>query len=194
MLNPIIQGITEVFKRLGKFMVKWFIHLVDRLFAVSGALLFSQAPLFIQQYQHQLYGHISELKTHIAAMQKSAAFSGKTLNQYILKFIKSGDVDFASQGELMQNSIQRYEALNTGYQALIDAPIYYKPFLFFKYYDWQIGSSTYETFKWGLSFNMETLSYALLGIVFGLSVFWFLYKIIKSIKFLFASKLNANKS
>lgn len=162
-------------------MVKWVIHLVDRLFAVSGALLFSQAPLFIQQYQHQLYGHISELKTHIAAMQKSAAFSGKTLNQYILKFIKSGDVDFASQGELMQSSIQRYETLNTGYQALVESPIYYKPLLFFKYYDWDIGKSTYETFKWGLSFNMETLSYALLGTVFGLSIFWLLQKLIKFI-------------
>lgn len=162
-------------------MFKWLGGLIDRLFAVGGALTFSQFPLFMQQYQQHLSGHVTELQTQVQAMRNAASLTGKSLHQYVVKFLSSGDVDFKHQGELMNSMIQRHQSLMEGYNALHDASIYSKPFVFIKYFDWDISKSTWESFEIGFSFNIEGIAYALIGIAFGLFIFWTLRKILKGI-------------
>jgi hypothetical protein len=142
--------------------------LVDRVFSVAGAMLFFQAPFFMTQYQHQLYGHVSELQSQIQTMTKAAALTGKTLQQYVAKFLASGDTDFTSQGRIIHGIIERYQELNTSYNALQEASIYTKPYFFVKYYDWNIGISTWHSFTAGFSFTTESLVYTAAGLLFGL--------------------------
>lgn len=162
-------------------MFGWIGGLVDRVFAVAGALTFSQIPLFMQQYQQHLAGHVAELRSQVEAMKNSAALTGKSLQQYVIKFLSSEDIDFKNQGDLMNSMIQRYDKLNEGYQALQHATIYSKPITFIKYMDWDIGRSTWNSFEVGFSFSMEGASYAIVGLMLGLLLFWLLSKIFKGI-------------
>lgn len=162
-------------------MFKWVGNLVDRLFAVTGALLFSQVPLFMQQYQQQLLGHVSELKIQLDAIKKAAALSGKNLPEYVLKFLNSGDKDFIHQGELMNQMIYRHENLMSGYNALSDASLYGKPFYFIKYLDFDIAQSTWKSFDFGFAFSLESSVYAIIGIIFGLTLYWILSRSVKSL-------------
>lgn len=62
-------------------MFKWIGGLMDRACAVVGAVVFAQAPLFMQQYSQQLIGRTAELKLQVDGMKQAANLSGKTLEQ-----------------------------------------------------------------------------------------------------------------
>ncbi len=154
--------------------MKWLGELVDRVFVVVGALVFCQGPLFIQQYTQRLAGHVDELQLQIDAMHKVAKKSGKSFAQYVQKFLSSTDVDFASQGELMQGMQTRFTQLSDSLVSLQQANLFTKPFVFLKHLNFDIFSSTMWSFQPGLLLTAEGLLYALVGMLFGYSAFRFL--------------------
>lgn len=158
-------------------MIKWLGNIIDRLFAVAGALVFSQAPLFMQYYTQQLSGHVAELKLNVEAMGKIAAQSGKTLDQYVLKFMASTDPDFNLQGKLMQSMVERWTVFNENLYSMQNATVWTRPFLFIRQFDWDIARTTYHTFEVGLTFNLEGIIYAFLGLLFGYLVFMLIRKV-----------------
>src|SRR5437868_3357216 len=88
--------------------------IMDRLFVVAGALIFVQAPLLMHQYRTQLRGHVAELQIQVSMMRHHAQETGKTLEQYIHKFVSSSDTDFSYQGQLMKGMVARLESLSGG--------------------------------------------------------------------------------
>ena len=152
-------------------MLQWFEKLVDRLFGLAGAALFFQFPNFMHQYVLELKGHVAELNHVIQNLSKTASISGKTLKAYVNKFLTSQDSDFVLQGEFMNTIINRYEKLNDSYQAMTEANLYAKPWVFLKHFDWNLAESTWSTFNPGFSFSLESLGYGFFGLVFGLMVY-----------------------
>ena len=171
-------------------MWKWAINMLDRISAVIGALVFSQAPMFMQQYQQQLEGHVAELRIQIEAMRQVALQSGKDLSQFILKFTSSPDLDFSRQGDLMHKMTDRYQDFLQNSLALEQSTAMTRPFVFLSHLNQDIASSTFKTFNLGLEFSIEGLIYALLGIFFGYSFFAGLKKIFRLIFGLCLSKKN----
>lgn len=148
-------------------MGKWFTGLLDRVFAVASALCFAQIPIFMQQYQQLLYGHIAELKVQVDAMQKVAAATGKSLPEYISRFTSSGDPDFIGQGQLMNGMVERTFSLTEASHSLSSATVLEKPFVFFNHMSWDIVSSTFSSFQAGIPFSLEGFIYAFVGVLFG---------------------------
>lgn len=158
-------------------MFSWMSKIVDRLFVVAGALLFSQTPLFMQSYSHQLQGHVSELNLQIAAMRKVASHSGKSLEQYIGKFLQSPDADFSSQGQLMQGMMDRYNHLSESLLALQNATVWEKPFLFLKNFNTDIAKATWNSYEIGIPLTLEGAAFAALGMGLGYLFFLTLKKL-----------------
>jgi len=152
-------------------MIKFFSKIIDRILVVICALVFSQAPVFIQQYQMNLLGHVDELHLQVNAMKWAAEHNGKNLEQFIGKFMRSDDIDFFHQGEIMSSMISRYDSLSEALKALKNATIVTKPYYFFKYYNHEIAKSTANAFVFSLPLNLEGLTYAFIGILFGMMTF-----------------------
>jgi len=152
-------------------MWKWIINALDRVFAVIGALVFSQAPMFMQQYQQQLAGHVAELQIQIDKMKAVAMNSGKNLESYIEKFTSNSDLDFMRQGELMQKMTDRYRDFSETLLSLNQSSAFTRPFVFISNMYSDIATSTFKTFNFGLEFSLEGLIYALVGIFLGFSIF-----------------------
>jgi hypothetical protein len=151
--------------------MKLFTALIDRIIAASGALLFAQMPMFIMQYNQQLAGRAAELRLQLDAIQRIAAESGKTLPEYISKFIASKDVDFSNQGHLINQMAERFKFLVHSEQNLSSASPLVKPFVFMQQLDWEVVNSTWQHFQFGIPFNFEGLSYGLLGLLVGCFLF-----------------------
>lgn len=143
----------------------------DRILCVLGALLFLQIPQFMYQYQQQLIGHVAELSWQVESMQQTAAGSGKTLEQYIQKFEKHEDSDFSKQGKVMDTVASRWKRFTTALKALEESSIITRPWIFLYHIDFSILGSTLHSFKIGLSLTLESVIYALIGIIFGHLVF-----------------------
>lgn len=157
-------------------MFNCIIALCDRLFAVIGAIIFAQAPLFMQQYMQQVTGRGEELYQQVKAMKEAARFSGKSLDQLISKFLSSSDIDFVHQGELMQALVQRWQTLESALQSWQSSNFLEKPFVFLRHLDREVFSSTFKSFTMGLPLNLEGAVYAMIGTVAGFLLFFCLRK------------------
>lgn len=149
-------------------MVKRCIPKILERIAVSlCVILCMQLPFFITQYSHQLRGHVDELKWQVEQMGKSAAISGKPLDEYIAKFRNNSDHDFANQGVMMQAVMHRFEKLSEAWMHLKNSSSFTRPFVFVRYVEWDVFSATFSEFKTGISFTLESLVFGLLGIFLG---------------------------
>lgn len=148
-------------------MLKWLDGLMDRIFAVIGAVILAQAPLFMQQYVHQLIGREAELRLQVDAIKHAANLSGKTLEELTRKFIENSDIDIARQGEVMLSMVTRWHNLSDALTAMQESSLWSRPIVFIHHLNADAFWSTLNTFKMGLPLNLEGGIYALIGIVAG---------------------------
>lgn len=156
--------------------------LFDRLSVVIGAFLGSQIPAFMQQYTQRLAGHVAELQILVDEMNKMAAHTGKTLEQYTQKFLTSSDVDFVVQGQFMLTIEERWKNLSTSLAYLTDSSMWTRPYVFLKEMNYDIAQSTFHSFQPSINLSIEGMSYTLVGIL----VAFFIYQgIIKSLQLMY---------
>ncbi|MBA3602311.1 MAG: DUF2937 family protein [Parachlamydiaceae bacterium] len=160
-------------------MTYWLVSLLDRVFAVCGALICVQAPMYIQQYGHQLSGRVAELKLQVKGMLNAAAEGSKTLPQYINRFLESGDSDFMRQGKLMLSSAERYDELSGALSSLNQSSVVSRPFIFLRDLNWDIATTTFSDFQPGISFTVEGIAYGLVGVCLGYGLFYLLSKVVR---------------
>lgn len=163
-------------------MIKWLGGLLDRSFAVAGAVVFAQAPLFMQQYTQQMIGRAAELNLQVDAMRKSAGLSGKTIEQLSQKFMENADPDIMRQGEMMLATVGRWHNVTDGLVAMQESSIWSRPFAFLYHMNTEAFVSTLHEFRMGLPLNMEGGVYAVLGVVAGYVVFAVFRSVFRVIK------------
>ncbi len=156
--------------------MQFFLKIIDRLFMIAGAFLFLQAPQFINAYSQQMEGHVTELHLQIDAIKKAAAQSGKTLEQYISKFVMNSDSDFNLQGRFMQGVIERFSQLSQGLSSLKSAKVWERPFVFVRYLNLEIAQATLNSYAIGLPLTWEGGVYACIGALLGFLLFYVLKK------------------
>lgn len=152
-------------------MLSFISKIIDRTLVIAGALIFSQAPVFMLQYHQMLVGHVNELNIQVNAIKTNALQVNKPLETYIDKFLNNSDIDFRLQGELMQSTVERWHVLNDGLVSLQNASLWERPFIFFKYLNWNIATSTLNNYKINLPLTVEGGIYAFLGMLIGYAFF-----------------------
>lgn len=152
------------------------LKLIDRVFAVTGAVLFMQAPQFIQSYTHVLYGHLAELNWELDQMRTFVQKSGKTIEGLVNKFLSSNDMDIVFQGELIEKLIGREKNFTLALKALNAANPLTKPFVFVRYADKDLMRETWVHFKLGLPVTFEALAWGFFGLLAGYFLFRLLHR------------------
>ena len=155
--------------------------MIDRVIALSGALLFSQAPMFIHQYTQNLSGHVAELNIQIQSLRNVASSTGKSLPEYVAKFTESSDIDFQAQGKWINALTDRFHSINDSLGALQDSSLLTRPLLFIRHCYLDVVEQTYHDFTPGIPFSIEGAAYAFVGMVLFSSLFWMLKLCIRRI-------------
>lgn len=148
-------------------MRQFFTGLLDKVFALVFAFLFCEIPQFMREYVLCLQGHVAESMRLIQSLEQSAALTQKDLSQYVQKFLSQTDPDFVSLGTLMQKLIDRNQELVHAMNSMASANLFSKPFVFLSTLQKDVFQETFQAFIPGISFNIETLVYAFLGLCFG---------------------------
>lgn len=139
--------------------------LLDRLLCVLGAIGFSQAPEFMQQYLQRLGGHLDEARRHLHQFQQAAEQSGLTLDRLIVQTSTNSDTAVAKLGAVMTNTVERVESLESAHYALAHASLWSRPFVFMRHLDPSIAHATWSVFKPAVPTTVEGLIYALCGML-----------------------------
>lgn len=140
---------------------------MSRVLVILCILSFSQLPVFVDQYRIRLQGHLAESQRQVEAFQTAATTGGKSLDQYIAKFLEQADADFKHQGTLMQGAMERNQFLQNACNALQDANPFLRPVVFIRYLDNQILAEAWRSFTPGLSLSVHVAVWALVGCAFG---------------------------
>jgi len=161
--------------------MKFFSNLFDKVFAVCGAIAFCQAPLVMQQYSLRLAGHLEENALAYQQIVNLAKSNQKSIQEYLDVFVQNSDPVLSSQGKFLQDVCMRHFSLVDAWQSLQDATPLTKPFIFFKHIDFEILRSTLSSFSPGFAFNVETVIYGLIGLLFGTLCYYFICKMFSSL-------------
>ena len=146
--------------------------IVDRVLCVAGAVAFSQAPEFMQQYLQRLGGSLDEARHIVGKYEDAAQQAGKPLADYIAQISASPDTAAAPLGGVMENAVERMNDLAAAQAALQDASVFTRPFAFFANVDAQIAKNTWLAFKPAVPTTVEGLVYALVGIGVILGIYY----------------------
>jgi uncharacterized protein (DUF1778 family) len=160
-----------------KKILSLFDGILDRIFSVIGAAVFSQIPEFMQQYIQRLGGHVDEAQHHVGLIKKAAKLSGHSLSTYIETFITDTDPTIVQQGQLIQRTIERARELAEALQAISNASVFTKPFIFLAKIRYPIAKATLENFQPAVPITVENLIYALIGLFFALGFYQFVVKL-----------------
>ncbi|MBI2814860.1 MAG: DUF2937 family protein [Opitutae bacterium] len=142
-----------------------FDSLTDRILCVLGAVLFSQGPEFMQQYLQRLGGHLDEARRQLAIFQSTAAQAGAALEQFIRQTGANSDPGTARLGGVMSDAVERAGTLQSAHDALVQAAVWERPFVFLRHLDLEIARATGASYRPAVPTTLEGLVYALAGML-----------------------------
>ncbi|MFW6347757.1 MAG: DUF2937 family protein, partial [Cyclonatronaceae bacterium] len=155
--------------------------LLDRIFAVMGAMAAAQFPQFVQQYLQRLAGHAAEARRLLARYEQAAEDVGMGFEAYVQRFSNDPDSTIAGQGQIMTELSERAASLQEAVAALQNSHALNRPFVFLNHLDTEIAYQTLLIFQPGVPTTPEGGLYALTGIALGLLCFnglkWPVWKI-----------------
>ena len=157
--------------KLGRKMFDAGDTFIDRVLCVLGAVLFSQAPEFMQQYLQRLGGHLDEARRQLAHFQQVATQAGITLDRLISQTSASPEPTVAKLGGVIGETVARVDTLAAAQAALQDASLWTRPFVFLRHLDPAIARATWSIFKPAVPTTAEGLVYALAGMLVLLGVY-----------------------
>jgi hypothetical protein len=158
--------------KIGRALLGTGEKLLDRALCVAGAVLFSQAPEFMQQYLQRLGGHLDEARRQLAQFKNVASQSGLSLEQFIAQTNTNTDHAVAKLGGVMSEAGARVEHLETAQAAITHASPLSRPFVFLQHVDAEIANATWSIYKPAVPTTLEGLLYALLGMTVLLGLYY----------------------
>ena len=147
-------------------------RLLDRILCVVGAVVFSQAPEFMQQYLQRLEGHLDEARLTLGKFREAAAQSGMTLAQLVAGAGQNPDPSMQKVGGVIQGAVQRVDELSAADAALRGASIWTRPFVFAGHIDWGIAKATWAIYRPAVPTTGEGFLYSGLGIGVALALYY----------------------
>jgi Protein of unknown function (DUF2937) len=140
-------------------------RLLDRVLCVVGAVVFSQAPEFMQQYLQRLEGHLDEARLVLSRFKDAATQSGMSLDQLVSGAVQNPDPAMGKLGGVIRESMTRVDALTAADAALRGASVWTRPFVFLAHVDRGIARATLSIYRPAVPTTAEGFLYAGIGIV-----------------------------
>lgn len=160
-------GWTKPFQMIGRTGET----LLDRVLCVVGAVVFSQAPEFMQQYLQRLGGHLDEAARQLRQFEHVATQSGESVSAFAARAQASTDTVMARMGDIVAGTITRVDELGAAVAALRDATPWSRPFVFLEHLDTEIAQATWGVFKPAVPTTLEGALYAAAGMIVFLALY-----------------------
>lgn len=149
-------------------MKTMFLSVLEKIICAACIFAFCQFPAFFDEYLMRLSGHVAECTKMVDSLEAAAAASHKELSAYIASFQTSREPDVQNFAVVVHSFVEREKSLEQAKNSLQNASILAKPFLFIRYMDSDIVNETITNFRMQLSFSLETVFYAIIGLCFSL--------------------------
>lgn len=155
----------------GPGFLRLFDGAIDRILCVIGAVLFSQGPEFMQQYLQRLGGHLDESRRQLAQFHGAAAHAGVPFETFVQQTSANSDAGLSRLGGIMHETMVRTDDLQAAHDALLQASLWSRPFVFLRHVDIEIARATAGIYRPAVPTTLEGLIYASVGMLFFLTLY-----------------------
>jgi hypothetical protein len=163
---------TTVMRGFLSYPARFVDRLLDRVMAIVGAIGFSQAPGFIDNYLQRLGGHVAEAQRNVATWQTIADKSAHgDLHALIALYRVSDKTEVLEAGRKCTADVLRLEDLVSALDAIVAAPPWSRAVAFLRHLDADIARATAAQFVPTIPLNVEGLCYAIAGLMLALCVY-----------------------
>jgi hypothetical protein len=132
---------------------------------LAGAVVLSQAPRFVQEYEQRLGGALQEARRQLAEHERLAAREGLSLDAFAHRLTASPDRTVAGIGALLGEQAERAASLARQAQALESAGHLAKPFVLLRRHDRELLAATWAKYRYTLTLDP---AFAAAGALLGL--------------------------
>lgn len=142
--------------------MRWVLNKIDSLvgtiIAAVAGLMASQVIAFINAYLQRLGGHLDEARLGLHSKNVAGAISDETLRAQITAHMQ-----------------ERIDTLEAAQQAIEQAGVFTRPFVFFRHLDQDIALATAQAFHLAVPIEVQSLIFGGAGIVLG----WVVWELLK---------------
>jgi hypothetical protein len=140
--------------------------LIDRIVAVLGAIGFSQFPGFMRHYTQRLGGHLAEAERNLQTWRDVAAKAGiPDIQTLVHTYLSSDKVEVLEAGRKCAADVTRSGQLENALSAITSASPWSRPVAFMTHLDPDVARSTASDFAPNVPLDLESLIYAVVGLV-----------------------------
>jgi hypothetical protein len=132
---------------------------------LAGAVVLSQAPRFVQEYEQRLGGALQEARRQLAEHERLAAREGLALDAFAHRLAASPDRSVAGIGALLGDQSERAASLGRQAQALDAAGHLAKPLVLLRRHDPELLAAAWAKYRYTLTLDP---GFAALGALLGL--------------------------
>ncbi|MEL6252222.1 MAG: DUF2937 family protein [Bacteroidota bacterium] len=143
-------------------------NLSERIFTVILAVIFAQAPVYMNQYTHVLAGAQKESETTYLDLENRAAGYDQTVEAFLNDLMQNEDPRVKDNAEVSWNTVKRYLDYDKALKSLRNSNAFTRPFNFLRHLDGRIRSAV--KFSPSLPLNFEGLIYAILGVLVAMGI------------------------
>lgn len=156
-----------------KRLFTFFLNLGDRLLCVLFAVLLTQIPTYLTQYQDSLSKVRQRSEQTYLELDANAAQFNLDVDSYLEQQRLIPDSMRLANPQLMQDAVLRFRNYDEAYRAISESSPWRKPFALFKYYDPSIHASF--NFQPQIEYSWTSAVYALIGVLIALGVLGLIY-------------------
>ncbi len=137
--------------------------LADRILCVIAAVIFLQAPIYMNQYENVLAGAQKESSISFLRLTDIAGSFGQSLEEYLDELVANENPKVTANAQEDKERLDRYIRYTEAQMAFEQANAFTRPFVFMKWYDPALGEAV--VFQPGLPLTIEGFMYALAGLL-----------------------------
>jgi len=147
---------------------------MQRLFSIAGgiglAMMLSQVPEYLQQYQQRLGGAVDELRVITQDFDRAAVGAGLTHEAALETYDNAQDTFLSQRGTNMRTIFERYERLSRHLAEVQNADPLEQLLPLVKFADPTLAQNTFRNFKAAMPVTTQGLIFAGVGFLGGYSL------------------------
>ncbi len=160
-------------------MLRFLGGLIDRVICTAIAILFAQAPSYVDQYEAVLVRTQQELESDIATIEEQAEENGESVENFLDRLANSEDSLLRTEGRARLNKLESYQEVTQLIDTLRTIPKWQRPW--WLYSNWNPSYDQAVNYQPMIPLHEVGLLYAIVGLLSGMLIAYLLRLLFRSI-------------
>ncbi len=161
-------------------MIRFIGSILDRILCTSMAILFSQAPAYVEQYEAVLAETSEELALESRSIEEQAEENGESVDVFLNRLAADSDSLLSAVGKARLNMLETQREVSQKLDTIRQVPEWKRPWTL--YQTWDRNYDQAVNYRPLIPLNLTGLMYSFAGLLTGMLLAYLLGLLFKAIR------------